>query len=72
MKKIVISGGNSGIGLEAARELTRLGNHVILLGRDAKKGESAVEELNRRLDPRAFPHGLGLSVGEKSSLPLLP
>ena len=40
MKKIIISGGNSGIGFEAARQLTALGHHVVILGRDEKKGTS--------------------------------
>lgn len=46
MKKFVISGGNSGIGLEAARQLVAKGHHVILLGRDAAKGQAAVAELS--------------------------
>ncbi len=45
MKKILISGGNSGIGLESARQITALGHQVVLLGRDARKGESALAEL---------------------------
>jgi len=45
MKTIVISGGNSGIGLEAARQLTAAGHRVVLLGRDADKGRRAVESL---------------------------
>ena len=45
MKKFVISGGNSGIGLDAARQLSALGHHVILLGRDAAKGQAAVAGL---------------------------
>lgn len=44
-KKFVISGGNSGIGLEAGRQLVALGHHVILLGRDAAKGQAALEKL---------------------------
>jgi len=45
MKKILIAGGNSGIGLESARQLTALGHHVVLLGRDPQKGEAARAEL---------------------------
>ncbi len=47
MKKILISGGNSGIGLESARQLTALGHYVVLLGRDASKGAAALAELKR-------------------------
>ncbi len=45
MKKIVIVGGNSGIGFESAHQLTTLGHQVILMGRDKQKGEAALERL---------------------------
>jgi NAD(P)-dependent dehydrogenase (short-subunit alcohol dehydrogenase family) len=41
-KTFVVSGGNSGIGLEAARQLAAQGHHVVLLGRDPEKGRAAV------------------------------
>ena len=44
-KKFVISGGNSGIGLEVGRQLVRLGHHVVLIGRDAAKGAAALDAL---------------------------
>ena len=50
MKKILIAGGNSGIGLETARQLGALGHYVVLLGRDEKKGQAAVAELQGRAD----------------------
>jgi NAD(P)-dependent dehydrogenase (short-subunit alcohol dehydrogenase family) len=34
MTAVVIAGGNSGIGLQAAREFLSAGRRVILLGRD--------------------------------------
>jgi NAD(P)-dependent dehydrogenase (short-subunit alcohol dehydrogenase family) len=46
-KTYVISGGNSGIGLEAGKQLARDGHRVILLGRDAAKGEAAVAALKQ-------------------------
>ena len=46
-KKIVISGGNSGIGLEAGRQLATQGHHVILLGREQAKGDAAVESIKQ-------------------------
>ena len=37
MKTAVVTGGNSGIGFETARELARRGWRVIITGRDAAK-----------------------------------
>jgi NAD(P)-dependent dehydrogenase (short-subunit alcohol dehydrogenase family) len=42
MKSILVSGGNSGIGLQAAREFLSRGHRVVILGRDRQKGEEAV------------------------------
>ncbi|MBX7096772.1 MAG: SDR family NAD(P)-dependent oxidoreductase [Myxococcaceae bacterium] len=46
MRTIVISGGNSGIGLEAGRQLVAQGHQVVLLGRDAAKGQAAVASMS--------------------------
>lgn len=48
MKKILIAGGNSGIGLEVARQLAAFGHHLVLLGRDPQKGEAALAELQNQ------------------------
>ncbi|MEU6548940.1 SDR family NAD(P)-dependent oxidoreductase [Streptomyces sp. NPDC046915] len=42
MHTILVSGGNSGIGLRAAREHLARGHRVVLLGRDRAKGEAAI------------------------------
>ena len=44
-KTIVMPGGSSGIGLEAARQLLLQGQHVVLVGRDRDKGEPAAASL---------------------------
>ncbi|WP_327426042.1 SDR family NAD(P)-dependent oxidoreductase [Streptomyces sp. NBC_01236] len=42
MKTILVAGGNSGIGLQAARDLLTDGHQLVLLGRDPRKGEAAL------------------------------
>jgi retinol dehydrogenase-12 len=44
---MIVTGGNSGIGLETARHFARNGARVIITARDRKKGESAKSELRR-------------------------
>jgi NAD(P)-dependent dehydrogenase (short-subunit alcohol dehydrogenase family) len=44
-KKFLITGGTSGIGKEAARELIRAGAHVTITARDPQKGEATASEL---------------------------
>jgi NAD(P)-dependent dehydrogenase (short-subunit alcohol dehydrogenase family) len=41
----LITGGTSGIGLATARKLARLGMHVLVVGRNAERGEKAVDEI---------------------------
>jgi len=45
---VLITGGTSGLGKESARELARLGYHVIITARDQKKGEKVLEELKNQ------------------------
>ncbi len=44
-KICLVTGGNSGIGLEAAKVLARQGATVLITGRDAARGEAASREL---------------------------
>lgn len=44
-KRAVVTGGNSGIGLETARLLARSGATVVLAARDPQKGEAAKSDL---------------------------
>ena len=48
MSTILITGATSGIGLEAAVALARPGNLLVLVGRDQKKMNAAVDEVKRR------------------------
>jgi len=47
-RTVVITGGNSGIGLEAAVELGRMGADVVITARDMNRGAAAVAEITRR------------------------
>jgi len=54
MRTFVIAGGNSGVGLQAARELLAAGDRVILLGRDQRKGEAAVASFGAARERASF------------------
>jgi NAD(P)-dependent dehydrogenase (short-subunit alcohol dehydrogenase family) len=54
MDTFVIAGGNSGIGLEAAREFLAGGHRVIILGRDQRKGEAAIASFGAARDRASF------------------
>src|SRR5882762_5411051 len=44
-KTAVVTGGNSGIGFETAKELARLGWRVIITGRDAERLSAAAQQI---------------------------
>src|SRR6185437_11432197 len=44
----VVTGGNSGIGKEAAVELAGMGAHVVVAARNRAKGEAALAEIKTR------------------------
>lgn len=44
-RTVVVTGGNSGLGLETARTLAAAGAHVVLAVRDTAKGEAAAAQL---------------------------
>jgi retinol dehydrogenase 12 len=47
-KTVLVTGGNTGIGLETAAGLAAMGAEVIITSRDEAKGKAAVEEIRRR------------------------
>lgn len=58
-RTVVVTGANSGLGLVTARELARVGAHVVLAVRDTGKGENAAQGMSgdvqvRRLDLQAL------------------
>lgn len=46
-KVVLITGGNAGIGLETARALAKKGATVVIVSRDATKGQQAVEDIKQ-------------------------
>jgi len=45
MSRIIVTGGNRGIGKQIAADLTALGHEVILTARNSEKGKQAAEEI---------------------------
>ena len=48
-KVVVVTGANSGIGLEAAREMARKGAKTILACRSVERGQKAIDELRAEI-----------------------
>ena len=63
----VVTGANSGLGLETARELARAGAHVVLACRNLDKGEAARDEIDRDV-PGASLELAKLDLGELASV----
>ncbi len=63
-KTVIITGGNSGIGLETAVALARAGATTIITARDEKRGQAAVETISSR----AGSDKVSLSLFDLSSL----
>ncbi|XP_006813193.1 retinol dehydrogenase 13-like [Saccoglossus kowalevskii] len=61
-KTVIITGANTGIGKETAKDLAARGGRVILACRDTNKGEQAAEEIRQSTDNKnVFVRQLDLS-----------
>ncbi|XP_067100430.1 retinol dehydrogenase 13-like isoform X1 [Osmerus mordax] len=61
-KTVVITGANTGIGKETARELARRGGRVIMGCRDMEKCEDAAKEIRgKTLNPHVYAHHIDLA-----------
>ena len=66
-RNVVVTGGNSGIGFEAARQMARKGAHVILACRDTGKAADAVAQI-RTLQPSASLEAMQLDLASLESV----
>jgi NAD(P)-dependent dehydrogenase (short-subunit alcohol dehydrogenase family) len=68
MSTILITGATSGIGLESAVALARQGNWLVLVGRDQKKMNAAVDEVKRRAGVAAAPDSWLCDFGSQAQI----
>ena len=61
-KVAIVTGANTGLGFEAARELARRGAEVVMAVRDATKGDAALARI-RSEDPARPGRGVGVGTG---------
>ena len=66
-KTVVVTGGNSGIGFEAARQMARKGAHVILACRDTGRAADALQQI-RTLHPSASVEAMQLDLASLESV----
>ncbi len=67
-KTVVVTGGNSGIGLETAAALAGMGARVLVGARNAEKGRAAVGSLVERLDGEAEVQLVVFDLSDMSSV----
>lgn len=65
--RIVITGGNSGIGLSAAKQLARAGADVVIACRNPKKAEAALDEIRHEV-PGAIVQARALDLASLASV----
>ena len=68
MSTILITGATSGIGLEAAVALARQGDRLVLVGRDQRKMNAAVDEVKLRAGVAAAPDSWLCDFGSQAQI----
>ena len=66
-KLAIVTGGNSGIGWETAKELTRAGAHVIIAARDKQRGQEAAQAIKEGM-PNALVEAKVLDLASLTSI----
>jgi len=66
-KNVIVTGGNTGIGIETARVLAARGAHVVIACRSPDKGQKAVEEIKAKL-PNAHVESMKLDLASLASV----
>jgi len=61
-KIVVITGGNTGLGLESGKRLAAAGAEVVLTTRTAAKGEKAIQDVQQYLSERGIVNNKALSL----------
>lgn len=67
-KRYLITGGNSGIGLDTARHLRRAGADVVVTARSAAKGSAAVADLSDNINSPAAVDLVDLDLASNASI----
>ncbi|HKJ26047.1 MAG TPA: oxidoreductase [Anaerolineales bacterium] len=66
-KVVVVTGANSGIGFEAAKEFARNGAHTILACRNMEKADNAIQDINTEI-PKAVVQAIQLDLSSLTSI----
>ena len=67
-KIVVITGGNTGIGLETALDLAKRGATIIMGCRDVKKAEKAAEKIKMATKAKEIVHVIPLDLASLASV----
>ena len=67
-KTVAITGGNTGLGKEAAIRLASLGAHIIILSRASSKTDQAVEEIKRLSGRNGSVESIPLDLADLSNV----